>query len=81
MANLQIPPGTSTGEVLRLQGLGVPYLETRGRGDLLVEIRVETPMSLSDKEEDVLRHFADLRGEEVTPPTSGLISRIRSTFG
>lgn len=81
VVNLQIPPGTSTGEVLRFQGLGVPYLESRGRGDLLVELVIETPMSLSDKEEEVLRHFAELRGEEVAPPASGLISRIRSTFG
>ena len=77
---LRIPAGTCTGEVFRLRGRGVPHLETRRRGDLLVEIVVETPRSLSEEEELILRKFADARGEQVAPGDDGLIAKFRATF-
>ena len=77
---LCVPPGTRTGEVFRLQGRGVPHVETRRRGDLLVEVIVATPDDLSEEEESILRQFAEVRGESVAPPGEGLISRLRSVF-
>ena len=77
---LSIPAGTRTGEVFRLRGRGVPHVETRRRGDLLVEVVVETPGALSEEEESILRKLAEARGEPVIPPGEGLISRLRSAF-
>ena len=77
---LRIPAGTRTGEVFRLRGRGVPHVETRRRGDLLVEVVVETPGALSEEEESILRKLAEARGEPVIPPGEGLISRLRSAF-
>ncbi len=77
---LVIPPGTQSGRVLRLRGRGVPHVEGRGRGDLLVQVVVDTPTELSATEEDLLRRLAEVRGDEVAPPDSGLFSRIRSAF-
>ena len=77
---LRIPPGTRTGEVFRLRGRGVPHVETRRRGELLVEVVVDTPGDLSEEEESILRKLAEARGESVVPPGEGVISRLRSAF-
>jgi molecular chaperone DnaJ len=78
--DLVIERGTQTGRLLRLRGRGVPYVEGRGRGDLLVRVAVETPTQLTGEEEEVLRRLAALRGEEVAPQEEGFFSKIRSAF-
>ncbi|HEX9969371.1 MAG TPA: molecular chaperone DnaJ [Acidimicrobiales bacterium] len=78
--DLVLPAGTQTGRVFRLRGRGVPHVDGRGRGDLLVQVVVDTPTDLSKAEEDVLRQLAALRGEDVAPADSGLFSKIRSAF-
>ncbi|HZU71714.1 MAG TPA: molecular chaperone DnaJ [Acidimicrobiales bacterium] len=78
---LTVAPGTQSGAVLRLRGRGVPHVEGRGRGDLLVEVVVEVPTDLTPAQEELLRQLAAERGEEVAPPAGpGLRSRIRSAF-
>ena len=67
--DLEIPAGTQTGQVFRIKGRGVPRLEGRGRGDLLVQAVVETPTGLSDDEIDLIHQLAELRGEEVASTT------------
>jgi molecular chaperone DnaJ len=77
---LAVAPGTQTGTVVRLRQRGVPVVEGRGRGDLLVTLVVDTPTELSPVEEDLLRRLAEERGDEVAPPGQGLLSRLRSAF-
>jgi len=77
---LTIAPGTSTGHVLRLRHKGVPHVDRRGRGDLLLRLVVDTPDDLDDTQEELLRQLAALRDEAVAPPEHGLLSRIRSAF-
>ena len=79
--DLVIRPGTQTGTVLRLRRQGATVLQSGGRrGDLLVEIVVETPTELSDEEQDLLRQLAEIRGLEVAPPDEGFFSKIKSAF-
>ncbi len=78
--DLVIPAGTQPGRVFRLRGRGVPVLQGRGRGDLLVQIEVQVPERLSDDEAALLRQLAELRGEVVAEHEGGLFSRIRSAF-
>jgi molecular chaperone DnaJ len=78
--DLVVPGGTQSGRVFRLKGRGVPRLRGRGRGDLLVEAVVETPTDLSEEEEELWRKLAELRGDDVAPPSGGLLGRIRSAF-
>lgn len=78
--DLVIPQGTQNDKVFRLRGRGVPHLEGRGRGDLLVRVVVDTPTRLTDEEDELLRRFAALRGEEVAPADTGFFSKIRSAF-
>ncbi|MDH4144549.1 MAG: J domain-containing protein [Acidimicrobiia bacterium] len=83
---LVVARGTQSGTVLRLRGRGVPEVRTRGgdnrnraRGDVLVELVVETPTDLSPEQEQALRSFAELRGEQVAEG-GGIMSKIRSAF-
>jgi molecular chaperone DnaJ len=78
--DLELPPGTASGTVFRLRGKGVPHLERRSRGDLLVNVVVDVPTELNEEEEQLLRQFAEMRGETVAEPTSGLFTKIRSAF-
>jgi molecular chaperone DnaJ len=77
---LAVPPGTQTGREFRLRGRGVPVLNGRGRGDLVVRVLVETPTGLSASQDELLRRLADERGEDVSAPGSGLFSKIKSAF-
>lgn len=51
---LQIPPGTQAGKLLRLKGMGMSYLGERGKGDMYVKIQVETPKKLTKKQRDLI---------------------------
>ena len=78
--DLVLPRGTQTGRVFRLRGRGVPHVEGRGRGDVLVQVVVDTPTDLSGPQEEIVRQLAELRNEDVAPADSGFFSRIRSAF-
>lgn len=78
--DLVIPRGTPTGREFKLRGRGVPHLDRRHRGDLIVEVVVRVPTDLEPGEEDLLRQFAARRGEDVAPADTGLLSKIRSAF-
>jgi molecular chaperone DnaJ len=77
---LEVPPGTQHGTQFRMKGLGVPSLRNGRRGDLVAEVNVEVPTRLNQDEAELLAQFAEMRGEQVTPPHEGLFSRIRSAF-
>ncbi|HTV10703.1 MAG TPA: J domain-containing protein [Acidimicrobiales bacterium] len=78
--DIAVPPGCPNGQETRLRGRGVPHLQRRGRGDLVVTIVVDTPTELTPAQEELLRRFAADRGEAVSPPEAGLLSRLRSAF-
>jgi molecular chaperone DnaJ len=80
---VKVPAGTQTGHVLSLRRQGMPKLNGGGaRGDLHVHCRVETPTRLTDEQVELLRRFAELRGEDT--PTSGqgkgFLGRLRDAF-
>lgn len=80
-----VPAGTQTGDVVTLRRKGMPRLGGGGvqRGNLYVHCRVETPKRLTEEEEELLRRFAELRGEHVSEhtPGKGLFGRLREAFG
>ena len=77
---LLIPAGTQPGREFMLRRRGVPRLQASGRGDLRVIIKVVVPSKLTDDEAQVLRLFAQQRGEEVAPADKSLFSKIKSAF-
>ena len=77
---LVIPVGTQSGREIRLRGRGVPVLQGRGRGDLIVTVVVDTPDNLTKEEDELLRRLAELRDEPVAAPEPGLMSKLRGAF-
>ena len=77
--DLVVPPGTQHGKVFRLRGRGVPHVEGRGRGDLLVSVVVSVPTKLDKVEDEMLRRIATHRGEEVGTEKR-LFGKIKSAF-
>ncbi|MEO6570021.1 MAG: molecular chaperone DnaJ [Ilumatobacteraceae bacterium] len=78
--DLMVPPGTQPGHQFVLRGRGVPRLQSRGRGDLRAIVRVDVPTRLSTTESDLLRTFAEGRGEVVGDHGTSLFSKIKSAF-
>ena len=78
--DLVIPRGTQPGKVFRLRGRGVPDVNGRGRGDLLVQVVVDTPTDLTKEQDDILRMYAASRGDDVAPAESGFMAKVRSAF-
>ncbi len=81
--DLALPPGTQSGRVFELRDRGVPAGAARGgrgRGDLRLQVFVDTPSDLTKEEDELLRRLAALRGEDVAPADTGFLSRIRSAF-
>ena len=78
--DLVVPAGTQPGHQFVLRGRGVPRLHGRGRGDLRAIVQVEVPTKLSNDEADLLRTFAERRGEEVGEHGTSLFSKIKSAF-
>ncbi len=75
-----IDPGTQNGCVVSFRGKGVPHLQGRGRGDLLVQVVVDIPDEVTDRERELLTELAQLRGEHIDPPEHGLMAKLRSAF-
>jgi molecular chaperone DnaJ len=78
--DVAVGAGTQSGRELKLRGRGVPHVDGRGRGDLRVIVRVDTPSKLSATEQELLRRLAEEREEIVDPPSAGMFSRIKSAF-
>ena len=78
---LTIPAGTQPGKVLRLKGMGVPYLRRNGRGDQLVLISVEIPTSPTAEQRVLLEQLAETLGTEVRPQERGFLDTIKDMFG
>jgi molecular chaperone DnaJ len=77
---LNVPRGTQSGEVLRIKGRGMPVLNADGRGDELVEVLVETPRHLTPRQEELLREFAEIEHEQVSPRRKSFFEKLRDYF-
>ncbi len=61
---MRIPPETSSGQVFRLRGKGVPYLKGGGQGDQFVTVKIVAPKNLDVRSQELLREFARLNPGE-----------------
>jgi molecular chaperone DnaJ len=68
--DLEVPPGTQPGASFTFRDKGMPILGRRQRGDLFVITDVAIPDSLSEEERELLRRWAELRGERIDRPAS-----------
>ncbi|MBI9111538.1 molecular chaperone DnaJ [Maridesulfovibrio ferrireducens] len=75
--DMDIPKGTQSGEVFQLRGLGLPYLGSSHKGDLLVEVKVVTPINLSRKQEELLEQFAALEEDKPMKKVKKLFKKAK----
>jgi len=77
---LKLPAGTQTGEVFRVRGQGMPSPRSRSVGDLLVQVNVEVPKSLSPEQEELLRQLAEQEKVEVSQHRKSFFEKVREYF-
>lgn len=77
---IDIPVGIQSGKQLRKRGAGMPVLQGRGHGDLVVEIQVETPTKLSTKQKELLRAFQDTETGDECPQSKGFFERLKEAW-
>ena len=78
---LSIPSGIQSGKQLRQRGSGMPVLQGRGRGDLVVEIAVETPTKLTKEQRALLEQFRETETGDECPESRGFFDKIKDAFG
>ena len=76
-SKIKIEAGSQSGKRLRLRGKGMSVLRSPSRGDMLVDLAVETPSRLSAKQRKLLEEFAELTGDEVSPESKGFFDKAK----
>lgn len=75
--DLEVPAGTQHGEVFKLKGKGLPDLRTHRHGDELVQILVEIPKRLTDRQKQLLREFATTEDGSHMPQRKGFLEKLK----
>src|SRR3546814_10889637 len=70
--DIRIPAGIQSGKQLRQRGAGMPVLNGRGHGDLVIQIDVETPTKLTARQKELLCEFRETETGEECPASQGL---------
>ena len=76
-AGVKIPEGTQPGRQFRLRGKGMPVLRSAQRGDLYVELAVETPVKMSKRQKELLREFEAESQAGCQPEAEGFLARLK----
>ena len=74
---VKVPEGSQTGKTVRLKGRGMPSLRSRQRGDLVVELFVETPTHLSARQKELLEELAGLCSEKQNPKSANFVGKAK----
>lgn len=81
-SKVSVPEGTQSNKQVRLRGKGMPVLRGGGlKGDLYVEVAVETPIKLSKKQKELLREFEKASAEGTHPESEGFFAKVRDFLG
>ena len=78
---LKVPDGTQSGTTLRIRGKGVPVLNGHGKGDLFVEVRVQTPGKLNKRQRELLQELEGMTPVENRPQRRTLLGKVKDIFG
>ncbi len=77
---VDLPAGTQSGAVFRMDGKGLPDPRRRGLGDLFVQVVIEVPKKLSKEEQVLLRELAELEHKHVVPERKGFFEKLKDYF-
>ena len=76
-SKVSIPEGTQPGRQFRLRGKGMPILRSAQKGDLYVELAVETPVKLTKRQKELLREFEAESQAGTQPEAEGFLTRLK----
>ena len=79
-ARLTMPAGTQSGHQFRLRGKGMPALRGAGQGDLYIEVKVETPVSLNKRQRELLEEFQKSATRSTSPESEGFFSKMKELW-
>lgn len=79
--SIRVPAGIQSGKELRQRGAGMPVLQGRGHGDMVIHIEVETPTRLSARQKELLEAFRETETGEECPESMGFFSRLKTALG
>jgi molecular chaperone DnaJ len=79
-SRVKVPEGTQTAKRFRLQNKGMPVLRSKARGDMYVQVAVETPQKLTKRQRELLKEFESQSSKETQPETSGFFTRVKEFF-
>jgi molecular chaperone DnaJ len=77
---IRVPEGVQSGKEFRLRGKGVPHLNERGKGDLIVEIRVATPSKMTRQQRELMKQLSETMVVENEPHSRGLFGKMKDIF-
>jgi molecular chaperone DnaJ len=77
---LEIPEGTQHGAELRIRGMGVPEVQGRGRGDLVVHVAVKMPTKLTREQRKLFEQLAETLPVNNEPHEKGLLDKVKDYF-
>ena len=79
---ITIPPGTQSGAIFRLRGLGIPHLRSNGRGDQKIMVQVAVPIHLSSEQKELFQQLATTLGTEVVVEDKlSFVDRVKEALG
>ena len=78
---IKIPSGIQSGKQIRQRGAGMPVLNGRGQGDLVIQVDVETPTKLTAKQRELLEAFRETETGEECPQSTGFFSKLKELWG
>ena len=76
-APVSVPAGAQTGKTVRIRGKGMPHLNGRQRGDLVVELFVETPTDLTPRQKELMQELAASFGDSQNPRNSSFAGKAK----
>jgi molecular chaperone DnaJ len=77
---LEIPAGTQHGEVFKLKGKGLPDVRSHRNGDELVQVLIEVPKKLSERQRQILRDFAETEDGVSLPQRRSFLEKLKDVF-
>ncbi|MBK7135479.1 MAG: molecular chaperone DnaJ [Rhodocyclales bacterium] len=84
MAKIKIPAETQSGKVFRLRGKGIKGVRSHGHGDLMCHVVVETPVSLTERQKELLRELESINvkdGSRHNPRAKSWMDKVKDFFG
>jgi molecular chaperone DnaJ len=76
--HLKITSGTQSGHQFRIRGKGMTTLRGSGRGDMIIEAMIETPVNLSKKQKELLKQFEEAsKKESNNPQSTGFFAKVK----